>query len=980
MATPKPALEKELETIADGKDDDKADDKADDKKGSSDGKITITIGTTKISFKYQKEKASDKNSSKVIAYTEIIKDSESLSLNVGSAVETMSTGIANLLPEELNRQNIAFKRLIVIYSKDKTNQTSKWLFAFDLAVADGFKFSNLPLVGDTFRELNNNSALVASLRIVATSKSFTLKEIREFNALFDEHDEDLEKLPDPGKGKGKDEDIAIRKGFSLLGKFEFGESSHVLSLPVSPESDGGDIPVAPPSEDATPSSKYGIQFKINKSIGVFTLEKIAFQYEKGKLAILFDAALKLSAFTLSCDNLGVRLPLEGKLNPLFNLEGIGLEYKSANLHIAGALLRKKRVKDGIAYDEYLGLAIFKLKLSGKGGLTFGISALGSYANYNGQPALFFYAVLDIPLGGPGFFFVTGFALGLGYNRYLRVPSVDKLTEFPLVAQAVGGISKKNAKDTSELITEQLEELDQYVTLSPGSGFIAIGIKFTSYKMVDCFALLTIALGEDFELNLLGIATMKLPPIPTGENSKIPPVAEVTMLLRAKFSLNDGVIAIEAQLAASSYILSKSCRLTGGFAFYTWFNGPHAGDFVITLGGYHPDFKKPDHYPNVPRLGFLWKVGEVLSLKGEMFFALCSHALMAGGKLEAYFVCGPLWAYFIAEAHFLISWQPYFYDIQIQVRMQAGLGILGPVCEGVKLHIWGPEFGGLATIKIVFVKVNIEFGDRSSSFPSPIDWETFKKSFLPDDKEVCTIVVTQGITRQLSQSDGTPLFVVNALEFELVTNSVIPTKQGYYLARASDQSLSNSGAKTEFGVRSMGIKNEDLETTHKIEITRTDLTTNNDIKTNQDEWRFEPAPQQIPTGLWGDARVKMSLGKERLIPPETNEKMFLENTLSGFRIVPNKPPESGKTASIKVSDLQYDTEPINNVYAWHKIPTFAPISAPDASRRSTIENNIVSTDTNARRNKLLESLGFTPTEDVKLTNSVADAFVMAPQVK
>ncbi|XWK89071.1 MAG: DUF6603 domain-containing protein [Phormidium sp.] len=971
MATTKPKLEEELEKIADENDDDKADDKADGKKGSSSKrKINIPIGPVQISFEYQKK--SDKNNRNVIAYTEIAKDSKNLSLNVGDAIETMSTDIAKLLPKELKRQSIDFKRLIVIYSKDKTKKTSKWLFAFDLALADEFKFSNLPLVGDILQGQNGDAALVASLRIVATSQLFNLKEVRYFNALFPEDQEDLDKLPDPGEGKGKDEDIAIRKGFSLSGKFDFGEISHVLSLPVSAESDGGDIPAAP-SKDATPASKNGIRFNIEKSIGVFTLQSIGFQYEEGRLALLFNAALKLSTFTLDCQNLGVRVPLKDKLNPLFNLDGIGVEYKSDNLHIAGALLRKKKEKNGIVYEEFLGLATFKLKLSGKGGLSFGISAIGSYANYNGQPALFFYAVLDIPLGGPGFFFVTGFALGLGYNRYLRVPSVDKLTEFPLVAQAVGGISKKNAKDTSELITQQLEELDQYVTLSPGSGFIAIGIKFTSYKMVDCFALLTIALGEDFEINLLGIATMKLPPIPTGENSKIPPVAEVTMLLRAKFSLNDGVIAIEAQLAASSYILSKDCFLTGGFAFYTWFNGPYAGDFVITLGGYHPDFKKPDHYPNVPRLGFIWKVDEVLFLKGEMYFALCSHALMAGGKLEASFVCGSLWAYFIAEAHFLISWQPYFYDIQIQVRMQAGLGILGPVCEGVKLHIWGPEFGGLATIKIVFVKVNIEFGDRSSSFPSPIDWETFKKSFLPDDKEVCTIAVTQGITRQLSQSDGTPLFVVNALEFELVTNSVIPTKQGYYLD-GSEQSLSNSDAKTEFGVRSMGIKNDELETTHKIEITR------DGIKVNQDQWKFEPATQQIPTGLWGDARVKMSQGKERLIPPETNEKLFLENTLSGFRIVPNKPPESGKTDSIKVSDLQYDTELINNVYAWQKIPSFAPVSAPDASRRTTIENNIVSTDTNTRRNQLLESLGFTPTEDVKLTNSVADAFVMAPQVK
>jgi len=29
--------------------------------------------------------------------------------------------------------------------------------------------------------------------------------------------------------------------------------------------------------------------------------------------------------------------------------------------------------------------------------------------------------------------------------------------------------------------------------------------------------------------------------------------------------------------------------------------------VITLGGYHPAFQKPTHYPEVPRLGLNWNV-------------------------------------------------------------------------------------------------------------------------------------------------------------------------------------------------------------------------------------------------------------------------------------------------------------------------------------------------------------------------------------
>ena len=59
----------------------------------------------------------------------------------------------------------------------------------------------------------------------------------------------------------------------------------------------------------------------------------------------------------------------------------------------------------------------------------------------------------------------------------------------------------------------------------------------------------------------------------------------------------------------------------------WFSGPHAGEFVLTLGGYHPSFHR-DGYPVVPRLGFVWTVSSFLVIKGESYFALTSEAMMA----------------------------------------------------------------------------------------------------------------------------------------------------------------------------------------------------------------------------------------------------------------------------------------------------------------------------------------------------------------
>ena len=58
---------------------------------------------------------------------------------------------------------------------------------------------------------------------------------------------------------------------------------------------------------------------------------------------------------------------------------------------------------------------------------------------------------------------------------------------------------------------------------------------------------------------------------------------------------EGVFLIRAQLTENSWLLYREVRLTGGFAFALWWKGPLAGQFVLTIGGYHPSFHR-DGYP------------------------------------------------------------------------------------------------------------------------------------------------------------------------------------------------------------------------------------------------------------------------------------------------------------------------------------------------------------------------------------------------
>ena len=126
-----------------------------------------------------------------------------------------------------------------------------------------------------------------------------------------------------------------------------------------------------------------------------------------------------------------------------------------------------------------------------------------------------------------------------------------------------------------------------------------------------------------------MSTLKVPNQPPN----VPPVALIELELLARFVPEEGFLCVQAQLSAQSYILSTSCHLQGGFAFYSWFSGEHGGDFVISIGGYHPKYKIPKHYPTVPRIGFNWQIDEHAHLKSLGYFALTSSAIMAGGGLD-----------------------------------------------------------------------------------------------------------------------------------------------------------------------------------------------------------------------------------------------------------------------------------------------------------------------------------------------------------
>ena len=274
---------------------------------------------------------------------------------------------------------------------------------------------------------------------------------------------------------------------------------------------GGAGAVTPP-----PTSPDGAKWiELNKALGPLSVQRIGLKYADSEVYFLVDIGLSADGLTIDLAGLAVSSPLK-TFAPSFHLSGIDLEFKSSVFEIAGEFLNvpKEQLPAGAEF-EYAGAATLSVA-------DFDLTALGSYARISGQTSVFVFAVLDYPLGGPAFFFVTGAAAGFGYNRRLILPSVEEVPNFPLVAATIdpssvfpGGSNKK------ESLSQALGVLDKYIPPSLGDYFLAAGIRFTTFEMLSSVALLSVAFGNRLEIALLGDSQAQHPRRPDGRASGQP---------------------------------------------------------------------------------------------------------------------------------------------------------------------------------------------------------------------------------------------------------------------------------------------------------------------------------------------------------------------------------------------------------------------------------------------------------------------------
>jgi hypothetical protein len=786
--------------------------------------------------------------------------------------------------------------------------------------------SDLPVIGCKLADFENVSLSGLQVALVP-SGSLSAQDAVRVNGAIPKLPAGLPSFPADG----------LSDKLTLIAKLALGTDESDLTLALASAAPSTSAPsvaaTAPAASDASPTAWLTVQ----KSFGPVTIQRLGLSFHDGRLWLLFDAGFVISA--LSIDLLGLGLGFTPSFPPSIapTISGLGVAYSGGPVTIGGGLAVTTNANGEREYDGQLTLSA----------ADFEISALASYTTIAGEASLFAFAFLDAPLGGPAFFYVTGVAAALGVNRDLLIPSADKLSSFPLIAAVMGNSPFAGKIDPAGALSVLADDVPPLY----GESWVGLGLRFTTFELLKSFALATLKFGNEVEIDVFGTSAMSIP------NEAASPIAYAELGIEASFKPATGVMALSARLDPSSYVLSQDCHLTGGYAFYAWFKdtaeGANAGEFVVTLGGYHPAFQAPSYYPVEPRLEANWQVSSNLTVKGDFYFALTPHAVMAGGALDATWESSDVSAWFSAYADFLLCWKPFHYEADIGISLGASvtvdLGITSftlTLHVGVDLEFHGPSFAGTATVDVYVCSITLHFGDSSPDV-QPIPWTDFKQSFLPAPSGYCFTRASGGLLKDLTASKVSANdydWVIQPEQLELTTFTIVPAKSAT-LSTGQTTTPAPNWAQ-DFGIGPSGVADADFTSHHAVTLTRIEPAM---VAGEVLAFTIEPATKNLPAATWS-AAVSLAPGLATL----NNGKRMIADALTGLVLRPTVPEPDSTPLAIDIARLQMTTAQTQRTLSWPKpaIATSDSYGAPDWTKVATI---LEDTTVAGRRSALLAAL-------------------------
>lgn len=736
-------------------------------------------------------------------------------------------------------------------------------YLFRLLFNLNFGLDGLPLVGKMLEGVGFREG-----QLLAANRDWQNDDLGAVNDLLTV----IEPSPPPiGVPQQANATIGVGKGITLSGRFQitkeigfplflqFGGGKQQSRLTDKAEGKQPKDDTTKPAQQRTGQPDARSQTKIDKVISAVRIKKVGLIFENGRIGIKITGGLALAVFEFELIGMQVTVPQSVLDDPSniaeidFALDGFAAEIRKGTLSIMGAFLRQHFEaynENGklIAYDEFSGI----IQLSFP---PFSLTGMGSYAMYDDHPSLFLFVALGFPITIGPVLVIEGLALGFGIHRDFIPPELDAILTYPLVAVAV---TPPPAID----ITEMVQKLHDYFPPAADLYFVVVGVKFKAFALVDSLVMVAVKFGREFELTLIGVSSILLPAV------------FIELVWMARFVPKTGYLFIGGQLTERSFLLVPQVHLTGGFAVAVWGAGQYKGDFVVSVGGYHPHFSVPDHYPNhIPRLGISFHLGPA-DLKGGVYFAITPQCVMMGAFLEASVKQGALHAFIKLAFDAIIYFQPFHYDVMISA--DAGVKVDIPlllttlhinVHLHLDVHIWGPEFSGTASIDVGPKTFDVAIGEGASPSALPLQYETFKEKFLPT---VCTVSVTEGLARK-AEENGVEIYVVDAEKVVIEARSTIPI---------------TAGVDDRLGITPMDVRGKGFTATHSLRAS--------------DNFRAAEIKDAVPTGIWGG----VGLQKPNLGDPASG---LVHDVHMGYRLRPGAERETSESHAIEKEKLAYNTD-------------------------------------------------------------------------
>ena len=184
------------------------------------------------------------------------------------------------------------------------------------------------------------------------------------------------------------------------------------------------------------------------------------------------------------------------------------------------------------------------------------------------------------------------------------------------------------------------------------------------------------------------------------------LGEIHVDIFGDFNFAASYILVEGRLRASKLV---EITLTGGFAFMLdWGSNPQ---FLLSIGGFHPRYKKPARFPEIPRITALIKKGDDIRLSCESYQAITSNSFQFGLNAELVINKGHARVYGFLGFNALFQFDPFYFETDIRISVE--ISYRGRSFFGVDLVfvLSGPEpwnAQGYAKIKVLFFSLKIKF--------------------------------------------------------------------------------------------------------------------------------------------------------------------------------------------------------------------------------------------------------------------------------